>query len=112
MSPDDLDGEERDTVPVDVDEDFYQKWRDAKKAKDEAEAVFADLDDELRNRVRDASDGCDARIVVEGQPVGRYIQYKSSYFDRSTFKRQFPDIYNQFTHDRLHWRLSWARGDR
>lgn len=110
MSPDEAD--ERDTVPVGVDDEFYQNWLYAKKVRDEAIEAYTILDDELKRRLASASDGCDARVLVDGEVVGKWTQVHSYRFDASTFKRQFPDIHAQFQQKSSYWRWTPSRGDR
>lgn len=109
MSDDDSD---RTTVPVGLDEELYQDWLHAKKHLDEARDSFEQLDTQVRDRVATASDGCDSRVLVGGEIVGRYTHVVTYRFDSHAFKRQFPDIHEQFTRKSSYWRMSWARGDR
>lgn len=112
MSPDADDVPEGYTVPVGLDDEFYSNYLYAKKVRDEAVEAYTQLDDELKRRLAAASDGCDARVLVDGQVVGKWTQVHSYRFDSSTFKRQFPDIHAQFQTKSSYWRWTPSRGDR
>lgn len=107
------DTDERTCTQVDVDPDLAQKLLEAKAAFDEVRDYYEGLRDEMASKLRErAIDDADViEGVSDGITIVRVTRYASSTFDRKKFRSAYPDIYHQFTTDRVLTRVSFpARG--
>lgn len=97
-------------VVVQVDGDLYARYIEAKQAYDEVRDYLEGLKEQLREQL--AAVGGNAQGHVGDAPICAYRRVTANRFNIGRFRKEFPDVYNQYTRPTSHWRLSFtATGD-
>lgn len=100
-----------DTVPVDIPTDLYKRYLEVRQAYDDVKNDLDRIEKTIRDYAGDLAGGRNAALTVAGTKIAALTKVTTHRLDSAKLKREWPDIYREYTQPSAHWRLSWSKAE-